>query len=204
MMTQQTPPRPLENVLRIDGSARYSASTSRRLTDSLIAMLRPAELVTRDLAGGVPFVDEKWVEANFTPPEERTPEQQDTLAYSDTLVKELEAADTLVIGLPIYNFSIPASVKAWIDMITRARLTFRYGETGPEGLLTGKRAYIIVAAGGTAVGSKLDFATNYIKHILGFVGIKDVRIISAADIAAGVVSLPEASGLDTKSVIEAA
>jgi FMN-dependent NADH-azoreductase len=88
-------------------------------------------------------------------------------------------ADVLVIGVPVYNFGIPASLKAWVDMIARARLTFRYTESGPVGLLRGKRAVLVVASGGTAVGSEIDFATDYLRHVLGFLGIDDVEIIAA-------------------------
>ena len=103
-----------------------------------------------------------------------------------------------------YGTAFGGVIMAWIDMIARARLTFHYTKTGPEGLLAGKKAYIIVAAGGTPVGSKLDFATNYIKHILGFVGIKDVKIIAAADIASGTTSLLAAAGLEAKAMVAAA
>ena len=85
-----------------------------------------------------------------------------------------------MIGLPIYNFGVPAAVKAWVDLIARARRTFKYTENGPEGLLTGKTAYIVVASGGTSVGTDIDFATDYMKFALGFVGIRDVRIIDAS------------------------
>lgn len=85
-----------------------------------------------------------------------------------------------MIGVPIYNFSIPASLKAWIDMVARVRRTFRYTETGPEGFLTGKAAFLVVASGGTAVDAEIDFATPYLKHVLGFLGITNVRVIDAA------------------------
>ncbi len=88
----------------------------------------------------------------------------------------MQAADTLVIGLPIYNFGVPAALKAWVDQVARAGVTFRYTETGPKGLLTGKRAIIAVASGGTEAGSDVDFATGYIRHVLGFIGITDVHL----------------------------
>jgi FMN-dependent NADH-azoreductase len=95
------------------------------------------------------------------------------------LIAELEAADTIVIGVPLYNFGIPAALKAWIDLIARARRTFRYTEAGPEGLLKDKKAYLVVASGGVPVGSDYDFATGYLRHVLGFVGITDVTVIDA-------------------------
>jgi FMN-dependent NADH-azoreductase len=135
--------------------------------------------VQRDLVKGMPFVDAAWIDANFTAEESRTDEHREALALSDALVAELKEADILVIGTPVYNFSIPAALKAWIDMIARARLTFRYTENGPEGLLEGKKAYLVVATGGVPVGSAVDFATPYLKHVLAFIGITDVEVIAA-------------------------
>jgi len=171
-------------VLRLDSSARSDGSMSRRVADELIEQLREregaVEVRVRDLAVDAPsFVDADWVDANFTPPEQRNEEQKAALAQSDALVSELKAADILVIGVPIYNFGIPAALKAWVDMVARARLTFRYTENGPVGLLQGKRVYLAVASGGTAVGSELDFATGYLRHVLGFLGIDDVQIVAA-------------------------
>jgi FMN-dependent NADH-azoreductase len=127
----------------------------------------------------MPFVNEAWISANFTAEEERSEEQRATLNFSDKLVEELQAADVLVIGSPIYNFGIPASLKAWVDMIARARKTFRYTENGPEGLLEGKKAYVVIASGGVAVDSPVDFATPFLRQALRFVGITDVEVIAA-------------------------
>lgn len=172
-------------ILRIDASMRHTGSVTRALTDKLVARLRAAnpasEVVHRDLADGVPMVDEAWIGANFTDPAERDDAQRAALAGSDRLVAEIKQADTLVIGLPIYNFGVPAAFKAWIDMTARARETFRYTETGPEGLMTGKRALIVVASGGVPVGSAMDFATPYVRHALAFIGITDVEFIPAAE-----------------------
>ena len=167
------------NILRVDASARKAGSSSRSLTDALIARLAPDEIVTRDLTEVLPFVSEDWVGANFTDESERTDAQQAELALSDSLVDELVAADTLVIGTPIYNFAVPAALKAWIDLIARARKTFHYTANGPEGLLTDKKAYVLIASGGTEVGSDIDFASGYLRHILAFVGITDVTVIAA-------------------------
>lgn len=167
------------SILRIDASARTSGSVSRQLTDKVVASLG-APLVVRDLASTpVPQISEDWVNANFTPEAERTPAQARTLALSETLVAELEAADTLIIGTPIYNFGVPAALKSWIDQIARAGRTFRYSDDGPVGLLTGKRAIVVVASGGTKTGSEIDFATGYLTHVLGFVGITDVHFVTA-------------------------
>lgn len=170
-------------ILRIDTSARSSGSVSRDLTDRVIARFPEATVTTRDLAPGLPLIDETWVGANFTPAADRTPDQRAVLALSDELIAEVEAADTLVIGLPIYNFGVPATLKAWVDQVVRAGVTFRYTENGPEGLLQGKRAIVIVASGGTQAGSEIDFATGYIRHVLGFVGITEVEFVTADRLA---------------------
>lgn len=173
----------ITRVLEVSASGRTAGSASRRLTQDLIAALEDrhsnVRTVERDLAKGMPFVDAAWIDANFTPDENRTDEHREALALSDALVAELKEADILVIGTPVYNFSIPAALKAWIDMIARARLTFRYTENGPEGLLEGKKAYLVVATGGVPVGSAVDFATPYLKHALAFIGITDVEVIAA-------------------------
>lgn len=169
----------MTHILRIDASARRTGSISRDLTDRIIARLTPAHVTARDLADTLPLIDEGWISANFTPADKRSPVQAETLAVSDALVAELVAADTVVIGLPIYNFGVPAALKAWVDMVARAGVTFKYSETGPKGLLTGKRAIIAVASGGTEAGSEIDFATGYLRHVLGFIGITDVTFVTA-------------------------
>ena len=171
------------HILEINASARQNGSISRRLVNDLVSALEDrhegVRITRRDVAEGLPFVDQAWVTANFTPEEERSAEDRAKLALSDELVAELEAADIVVIGTPIYNFSIPAALKAWIDMIARARKTFRYTDSGVEGLLKGKKAYVIVPSGGVEVGSAADFATPYLRHALGFVGIDDVEVVGA-------------------------
>lgn len=170
------------NILRVDASARRGDSVTRQLADLLIGRLRarqPGELVVRDLGAGLPFVDAAWVAANFTEPDRRDDGMRAALATSDRLVREVMAADVLVIGAPLYNFAVPASLKAWFDQIARARVTFRYTAQGPQGLLTGKTAYLLVASGGTEVGGALDFATPWLRHMLGFLGITDMRVIAA-------------------------
>jgi FMN-dependent NADH-azoreductase len=94
-------------------------------------------------------------------------------------VDELKAAEVIVIGMPVYNFGIPAALKVWVDMVARARLTFRYTENGPEGLLKGKKVYLVVASGGVAVDSDVDFATPYMRHVLRFLGIDDIEVVTA-------------------------
>lgn len=169
-------------ILRLDSSAKNEASVTRQLADLLLQRLgesQAIEVVSRNLASGLPFIDGGWVAANFTDPAARDAAKQAALALSDALVKEVQAADVLVIGVPIYNFGVPATLKAWIDLIARARLTFQYTEQGPQGLLTDKKAYLLVASGGTPVGGAIDFATPWLKHVLAFIGITEVEVIAA-------------------------
>lgn len=163
-------------VLHIDASARNTGSLSRAKSAQIVQELGADQVIRRDLALGVPLLDENFVTGTFTPPSDRNAEQNDALAFSDTLVAELLQADTIVIGAGMYNFSVPASLKAWIDQVARVGVTFAYTETGPKGLLTGKKAIITVASGGSEIGSEYDFASNYLRFFLGFIGITDVTI----------------------------
>jgi FMN-dependent NADH-azoreductase len=175
------------NILKIDSSSRHEGSVSRQLTTRLVNRVKSespdASIVSRDVASGLSAISEDWIGANFTPRDGRTEIQTDILNLSDVLVSELQVADILVVGVPIYNFGVPAALKAWIDLICRAGETFRYTEAGPEGLLTGKRAIITVASGGVPVGSPADHATSYLTQVLGFIGITDVTYISASGLA---------------------
>lgn len=171
------------NILEISASGRRADSVSRMLTRDLIDALDSRHNQTivrrRDLADGMELIDESWITANFTDAADRSDAQRERLAVSDTLVAELKEADVIVIGAPIYNFGVPAALKAWIDMIARARLTFRYTENGPEGLLQGKTAYIVIASGGVPVDSPVDFATPFLRQALRFVGVTDIEVIAA-------------------------
>ena len=174
----------VNRVLRIDSSSSaHGRSMTRRLGDEVIKRLNRmypgAEVTVRDLSSGIDFLSENWVQANMTNPDERTRAQQEILADSDQLVHELDAADVIIITAPVYNFSVPAALKAWIDMVCRARLTFRYTENGPQGLLQDRPVYLVMASGGVAFGSSADFASGYLRHILGFIGIRDVRTVYA-------------------------
>lgn len=172
-----------ERVLVIHSSAQRENSLTRKLGDQVAERLRSshpgAEIMIRDLADGLPFIDQAWVEANLTDPDQRTPAQQATLAASDGLIEELDSADAIVVTAPVYNFSVPAALKAWIDMVCRARLTFRYTEQGPKGMLRDRPVYLVMASGGVPFGSAVDFASDYMKHIFGFIGITDVRPVFA-------------------------
>lgn len=166
-------------ILHIDASALMDGSSTRTMTRKIVDALGGNDVVYRDVAEGLPFVTQDWVHANFTDESERSDAQKTLLAGSDALINELERADTIVIGVPVYNFGIPAALKAWIDMVARARKTFKYTENGPVGLLEGKKVYLAIASGGTEVGGDIDFATGYMKHIMGFLGLHDVTIFSA-------------------------
>ena len=137
------------------------------------------EVTVRDLNERLPQVDNAWIEANNTPTDDHTDDQRKTLALSDKLVAEIEVADTLIIGVALYNFSISASLKLWIDLVCRARKTFSYVDGSPKGLMLGKKAIVCFASGGTSFGSDIDFASGYLRHILGFIGITNLKFISA-------------------------
>ena len=173
-------------LLQIDSSARTS-SVTRRLTAKFAeewSKNRPdGEVIQRDLSATIlPQITDDW---NATQLEEskRTPAHRSYLSTSDELIEELEAADTVVIGAPMYNFTIPSSLKAWIDQIVRLGKTVGYGPNGPQGLLARKKVVVITSRGGayekgTAKGA-FDFQEPYLRHILGFIGLTDVTFIHA-------------------------
>ena len=173
---------PQLNVLKLDASASVTTSNSKKLGDQLIETLSKTNhvnLKTRDLNEGLSFVDETWVGANFTAPEGRNDLQKQRLAFSDVLIGELQVADRIVLTTPMYNFNVPASLKAWIDLICRAGVTFRYTAEGPEGLLKNKQLDIIVTTGGVPLESAMDFLTDYLRHVFGFIGIDQISFIAA-------------------------
>lgn len=170
-------------ILQIDSTLRKDGSVTRRLTAQIAAHIG-GDVVYRDLTDGLYKQSDAWLAANWTQADNRTDEQQSILAGSDELIAELKAADTIVIGVPIYNFSVSASLKAWIDLICRAGITFNYTPDGPVGLLEGKTAILAVASGGVPIGSPADFATGYMKQVLGFLGIKDVKMVVAERVVA--------------------
>lgn len=173
-------------VLHLDSSGRIDGSATRSMTNNIVAAIEDnygnINITRRDLADGVAFVNSAWIDANFTAADQRSEAQQAALQYSDELVAEIQAADAIVIGVPIYNFGIPATVKAWIDMVARAGVTFRYTPDGPQGLLENKKVYVAIASGGVPIDSPADFATPYLRHALKFIGITDIEVFSAAEI----------------------
>ncbi|KUO55932.1 MAG: FMN-dependent NADH-azoreductase [Sphingomonadales bacterium BRH_c3] len=173
----------MTKILHITASIRSDESVSRDLSARLVRSLaesHSAEVTTRDLsANDLPFVSAERFGANLTPASVRTPEQQELAAIADELIAELQAADIIVLGVPIYNFGVPATVKAWADLVARAGTTFQYTANGPEGLLRGKKAYLAIASGGTPVGSDFDFMTPWLKFFLGFLGIEVIAHVAA-------------------------
>ncbi len=173
----------MTNILHITASIQSDASVSTALGAKLadgLAAKSGATITKRDVAANdLPFVSAERFAANGTPAEDRTAEQTELAAIADTLIAELQAADTIVISTPVYNFGAPASLKAWADLVARAGTTFKYTENGPVGLLEGKKAYITAASGGTPIGSDMDFMSNWLTFFLGFLGINDVEIIAA-------------------------
>lgn len=170
------------SLLHITSSASPTPSTSTLLGAELCEKLG-GDRVTRDTTHDIPHIDQTWTAANFTPASDRTPAQRATLALSDTFISEIIKADTLVLSAPMYNFAIPSSLKAWIDHICRSGITFSYTPDGPKGLLTGKRAFLVISSGGTPVEGAADKATNYLRHVMGFIGIQDVHVIAADQMA---------------------
>lgn len=178
------------NILQINGSARSEGANSTRFANDIVARLKvanpQAKLVLRDLARNpAPVVDEAALGALFTPAEQRTPEQAARVEQSDALIAEVQAADVIVIGVPMYNFSISAQLKNWIDAIARAGVTFRYTENGPEGLVKGKKVILAFARGGRYRGTPADTQTPFLQTVLGFLGMTDVRSVYAEGLNMG-------------------
>ena len=181
-------------ILQINASVRREGANSTQLANQVVARLKsidPAAQVTvRDLAvNPPPALDEATLDALFTPAAQRSPEQAARVALDDALIAEVQAHDTLVLAVPMYNFGVPAQLKNWIDAIARNGVTFRYTAQGPEGLLKGKTVYVAFARGGRYRDTPADAQTPYLKTILGFLGMTDVRFIFAEGLNMG----PEAA-----------
>ncbi|MBV8625220.1 MAG: FMN-dependent NADH-azoreductase [Herbaspirillum sp.] len=183
----------MSTLLHIDSSARSGGSISRQLTASYatqwLAKNPGGKIVHRDLAANtLPHLSEPLLGAYFTPADARNAEQAELIKQSDALVDELLAADTIVIGVPMYNFAPPSTLKTWIDHVFRAGRTFKYTETGPVGLVNGKKAVIILSRGGKyseGPMEALDFQGKYLKSALGFIGITDVELVIAEGVSMG-------------------
>ncbi|MDH3633397.1 MAG: NAD(P)H-dependent oxidoreductase [Gammaproteobacteria bacterium] len=172
-----------KRILRLDASANPADSSSRKLGDRLLGQLQqdvlPIETRVRDLNQDLSFIDHHWVAANFTAVDDRDTNQSARLAFSDQLIDELRWADHIVLTTPMYNFGVPATLKAWIDLVCRAGVTFRYSSNGPVGLLEDKRVDIIITTGGVPLESPVDFVSGYLRQVFGFIGIDDISIIGA-------------------------
>ena len=180
----------MSRVLIIESSARQQDSVSRQLTQQFVGhwqAAHPADQITvRDLGKDpVPHLDSTLLGGWMKPDAQRSATEQAALDRSNLLTEELVAADVLVLAAPMYNFAIPSTLKAWLDHVLRAGVTFKYGETGPQGLLVGKRSFVLTARGGIYAGSALDHQEPYLRQVLGFVGIHDVTFIHAEGLNMG-------------------
>jgi len=180
-------------ILQINSSARRTASHSTRVANRLVQRLQDANpgAITnvRDLSDSPhPVMDEAALSALFTPEQERSSEQAARVALDDALIAELQAADVVVLGVPMYNFGVPAQLKNWIDAISRAGVTFRYGANGPEGLLKGKKVYVALARGGKYRNTPADTQVPYLTTVLSFLGMDDIRFVYAEGLAMGAES----------------
>ncbi len=196
------------NILQINSSARSNGSESTRMGDKLVAGLVAANpgatVVRRDLASDPhPVIDEATLGALFTPADQRTPEQAARVALDDALIAQVQAADVIVIGAPMYNFGITIQLKSWFDAIARAGVTFRYTATGPEGLLTGKKVYVNLARGGVHRNGASDSQVPHLSTFLGFLGLTDVTYLYSEGMGMGPEAVAQAqAGADAQ--IEAA
>ena len=173
------------NILHLDSSARKEKSVSRKLAKDLVNKLKKDndQLVYRDISSNIPFVSGIKGAGFIIPEEERTEQDKVLFKFSDELVDEVLAADTIVISTPIYNFGPPAAAKAWFDLVARAGRTFKYEPTGPVGLISGgKKVYLVVTSGGVPVGSAVDFCTPWFKQALNFLGISDIEIVDSSQL----------------------
>ncbi|WP_333983003.1 FMN-dependent NADH-azoreductase [Ectopseudomonas khazarica] len=180
----------MSRILVIESSARQQGSVSRELTQQFITNWQAAhsadQIQVRDLAvDPVPHLDATLLGGWMTPSEQQSEAEKAALARSNLLTDEVLAADVLVLAAPMYNFAIPSTLKAWLDHVLRAGVTFKYTETGPQGLLTGKRAFVLTARGGIYAGSALDHQEPYLRQALAFIGIHDVQFIHAEGLNLG-------------------
>jgi FMN-dependent NADH-azoreductase len=179
------------NILNIISSPRKGESYSTKLGSAIVEKLQAANpgstVKVKDLASKpFPHLEEAHLQSFFTPAEGRTPEQQEAVHHSDEAIAEIMAADAIVIDAPLYNFSIPSVLKAWIDHIARAGITFQYTATGPEGLVKGKKIYVAMSSGGVyseGPAAGYDFVAPYLKAVLGFMGMTDVTVVRVEGLA---------------------
>jgi FMN-dependent NADH-azoreductase len=180
----------MKTLLQLNASLFSGNGQSSRLSNEFAAAWRAANpdgtVVVRDLAANpVPHLDGQRFGAFLAKPEERTAQQQAVVDFSDALIDEIRNADVIALGLPMYNFGIPSTLKAYFDHIARAGVTFRYTENGPVGLLTGKKVYVFAARGGLYQGTPMDTQTGYVRDFLRFIGLSDVEFVYAEGLAMG-------------------
>ncbi|MGE0281228.1 MAG: FMN-dependent NADH-azoreductase [Rhizobiaceae bacterium] len=183
----------MSNILLVTSSPRGEASHSTKIATELATRLNAAlsgsHIVKRDLvASPLPHIEPDYASGIYTPAESRTPHQADVVGVSDAAVDELLAADHIVLATGLINFSISSTLKSWIDHISRSGRTFKYGANGPEGLVTGKKVYIVLASGGVyseGPAAVMDFAVPYLKSVLAFNGMTDVEVIRVEGVGMG-------------------
>ncbi|RXZ38756.1 FMN-dependent NADH-azoreductase [Oxalobacteraceae bacterium CAVE-383] len=196
------------NILQINSSARTEGAISTRVANDIVARLQArhsgSKRTLRDLSVTPhPTIDNAALGALFTKPEERSAEQKARVALDDALIAEIQAADIVVLGVPMYNFGVTVQLKNWIDAIARAQVTFKYGEKGPEGMLTGKTVYLALARGGIYRDTPNDSQVPYLKNVLGFLGMTDVRLVYAEGLAMGPEALESALAAAQAQIEEA-
>ena len=178
------------NILQINSSSRAGQSHSSKLATEIVERLRTqradATLTLRDLGRQPhPELGEAALQALFTPAADRSAEQAARVALDDAAIADIQAADVVVLGVPMYNFGVPAQLKNWIDAIARSGVSFRYTANGPEGLLTGKKVYVALARGGLYRNTPADTQVPYLRNVLAFLGMTDVEFIYAEGLAMG-------------------
>lgn len=181
--------RAVNTILHLSSSIFGEGGQSSRLASEFVRQLPRARLIARDLGRHpLPHLDAERFGAFLAKPEARTPQQQRVVEESDALIAELQAADTIVLGLPMYNFGLPSQLKAYFDHVARAGITFKYTDKGAVGLLGGKKAYVFAARGGLYQGTPRDTQTAYVRDFLAFLGITDAQFVYAEGLALGEAS----------------
>ncbi len=179
----------MSTLLQLNASINNNNGQSSQLANQFVAAFREthpeAKIIVRDVAaaGAVPHLDAERFGAFITKSEERSSAQHAVVAYSDALIAELQQADVIVLGLPMYNFGVPSQLKAYFDHIARAGVTFKYTDKGPKGLLAGKKVYVFAARGGLYAGTPMDTQTSYVRDFLRFLGMTDVEFVYAEGLA---------------------
>jgi len=187
----------MKNILVVNSSLSGENGNSNKLTSKLVARLKVEHnninVVERNLTTmNLPHLSMEEMVAWGTESGSRTSAQAALANFSETLIAELQDADTLIIGMPMYNFGVPSTFKAWIDRVARAGITFKYTETGPQGLLTNKKVYVLAARGGKYAGTAKDSQSQYLKDVLAFIGLSDVEFVYVEGLAMGVDSAESA------------